>query len=121
MDRRQPQPHRQHGAHHPSNEVTSTNPSNLRGYTEVAGSKADVIIANPNGITCNGCGFINTSRGVLTTGTPVFGGDGSPNAFRVTGGNIAFQGRRHDRYRRRPDRPDRARPCRSMPTCGQRT
>lgn len=74
------------------NEVTSTNPSNLRGYTEVAGSKADVIIANPNGITCNGCGFINTSRGVLTTGTPVFGGDGSLNAFRVTGGNIAFQG-----------------------------
>lgn len=74
------------------NEVTSTNPSDLRGYTEVAGSKADVIIANPNGITCNGCGFINTSRGVLTTGTPVFGGDGSLSAFRVTGGNIAITG-----------------------------
>lgn len=74
------------------NEVTSTNPSTLRGYTEVAGSKAEVIIANPNGITCNGCGFINTTRGVLTTGTPVFGGSGSLDAFRVTGGSIAIEG-----------------------------
>ncbi len=72
------------------NEVTSSNPSLLQGYTEVAGSRAEVIIANPNGITCNGCGFINTSRGVLTTGVPVFGGSGSLDAFRVTGGNIAI-------------------------------
>lgn len=50
------------------NQVTSTNPSQLNGPLEVAGQKADVIIANPNGITCNGCGFINTTRGVLTTG-----------------------------------------------------
>jgi len=70
------------------NEVTSANPSLLNGYTEVAGSRADVIIANPNGITCNGCGFINAGRGVLTTGTPVFGGTGSLDAFRVTGGQI---------------------------------
>lgn len=70
------------------NEVTSSNPSSLRGYTEVAGSRAQVIIANPNGITCDGCGFINTSRGVLTTGTPVFGGSGSLDSFRVTGGSI---------------------------------
>lgn len=48
------------------NEVTSTSPSQLRGYTEVAGQRAEVIIANPNGISCDGCGFINTSRGVLT-------------------------------------------------------
>ncbi|QWT47339.1 hemagglutinin repeat-containing protein [Azospira inquinata] len=74
------------------NEVTSNLPSSLKGYTEVAGQKAEVVIANPNGITCDGCGFINTSRGVLTTGTPVFGGSGSLDAFRVTGGNIAVQG-----------------------------
>ncbi|MBU1426195.1 MAG: DUF637 domain-containing protein [Gammaproteobacteria bacterium] len=70
------------------NEVTSTNRSQLNGYTEVAGQQAEVIIANPNGITCNGCGFINTSRGVLTTGTPVIGAGGSLDAFRVTGGDI---------------------------------
>lgn len=70
------------------NEVTSTNVSQLNGYTEVAGQRAEVIIANPNGITCNGCGFINASRGVLTTGAPVMGIGGSLDAFRVTGGQI---------------------------------
>lgn len=74
------------------NEVTSNNPSYLRGYTEVAGQKAEVIIANPNGIYGDGFGFINTSRAILTTGTPVFGGSGSLEAFRVTGGQIAIQG-----------------------------
>jgi filamentous hemagglutinin len=40
----------------------------------------------------NGLGFINTSRATLTTGTPVFGGSGSLDAFRVTGGQILVQG-----------------------------
>jgi len=70
------------------NEVNGTSRSQLNGYTEVAGQQAEVIIANPNGITCNGCGFINTSRGVLTTGTPVIGSGGSLDYFRVTGGDI---------------------------------
>jgi filamentous hemagglutinin len=74
------------------NEVTGTRPSALNGYTEVAGKAADVIVANPNGISVNGGGFINTTRGVLTTGTPVFGGDGSLQAFRVTRGAIAING-----------------------------
>jgi len=74
------------------NEVTSTNPSSLRGFTEVAGSAAEVVIANPNGITCNGCGFINTPRAVLTTGTPVFGGSGSLDAYRVTSGTLTIEG-----------------------------
>ncbi|KAF1005598.1 MAG: 16S rRNA endonuclease CdiA [Luteibacter sp.] len=74
------------------NEVTSANPSNLRGFTEVAGNRAEVVIANPNGITCDGCGFINTTRGTLVTGTPVFGGDGSLAAFRVTRGTLAING-----------------------------
>lgn len=74
------------------NEVTSGNPSALRGYLEVAGSKANVIIANPNGISCDGCGFINSSRTTLTTGTPVFGGSGSLDAFRVSGGMISVSG-----------------------------
>ncbi|MFM0389617.1 hemagglutinin repeat-containing protein [Paraburkholderia dipogonis] len=70
------------------NQVVGGNASQLLGYTEVAGQKAEVVIANPAGIYCNGCGFINTSRGVLTTGTPVFGGTGSLDAFHVTGGQI---------------------------------
>ena len=72
------------------NEVTSANPSYLRGYLEVAGQRADVIIANPNGISCSGCGFINTSRGVLSTGTPEFAADGQLANLRVTQGHIAI-------------------------------
>lgn len=74
------------------NEVTGSNVSNLKGYLEVAGQKAGVIIANPNGIIGDGFGFINTSRAVLTTGSPIFGGSGSLDAFRVTGGQIIVQG-----------------------------
>ena len=70
------------------NEVTGTGASSLRGYTEVAGQRAEVIIANPNGIICDGCGFINTSRGILTTGAPIMGRSGSLDSFRVTGGEI---------------------------------
>ncbi|ALF90704.1 MULTISPECIES: hemagglutinin repeat-containing protein [Ralstonia solanacearum species complex] len=74
------------------NQVTSTQPSTLRGYLEVAGPRAEVVIANPNGILVNGGGFINTSRATLTTGIPVFGGSGSLDAYRVTGGQITVQG-----------------------------
>nr|WP_314417916.1 filamentous hemagglutinin N-terminal domain-containing protein [uncultured Erwinia sp.] len=50
------------------NEVISNNASQLNGLIEVAGKKSDVIIANPSGIACDGCGFINTSKSTLTTG-----------------------------------------------------
>ena len=56
------------------NEVQSSHPSQLRGYLEIAGSKAELVIANPAGITCNGCGFIHASRAHLITGTPDFQG-----------------------------------------------
>ena len=74
------------------NQVTSTNVSTLNGYLEVAGPRTEVVISNPNGILVNGGGFINTSRATLTTGVPVFGGAGSLDAFRVTGGQISIQG-----------------------------
>ena len=74
------------------NEVTSTLPTSLRGYTEVAGNAADIIVANPNGISVSGGGFINTPRATLTTGTPVFGGDGSLGGFRVARGTITIDG-----------------------------
>lgn len=54
------------------NEITSANPSQLNGYMEVAGQKADVIVANPYGISCRGCGFINTAKATLSTGKLLF-------------------------------------------------
>lgn len=61
------------------NEVTSTRNSQLRGYAEIAGSKAELIIANPNGITCSGCGFINTSRLSFIAGSSAFDANGNLN------------------------------------------
>ncbi|WP_333833737.1 hemagglutinin repeat-containing protein [Acinetobacter schindleri] len=72
------------------NEVTGANRSALNGYIEVAGAKADVILANPYGITCSGCGFINTDRATLTTGTPKFSPDGNITGFKITQGNISI-------------------------------
>lgn len=74
------------------NEVVSTSRSTLAGFTEVLGGKADVIVANPNGITCTGCGFINTDRVTLTTGTPNMAGDGSLTGFTVNRGDILING-----------------------------
>ncbi|MDK4724225.1 filamentous hemagglutinin N-terminal domain-containing protein, partial [Rhizobium sp. CNPSo 3968] len=74
------------------NEVTSGNRSALNGPTEVFGGRADVIIANPNGITCGGCGFINTPRATLTSGVPNIGADGSLSGFTVNGGDVTFEG-----------------------------
>ena len=73
------------------NEAVSSNPSSLLGPVEVGGQQADVVIANPNGITCNGCGFINTVRGTLTTGTPQLL-DGALTGFDIGGGSIDFEG-----------------------------
>ena len=70
------------------NEVTGASASQLNGRTEVAGARAEVVIANPNGISCNGCGFINASRGVLTTGTPVLDASGALEGFRVVAGSV---------------------------------
>ncbi|WP_455475525.1 two-partner secretion domain-containing protein [Bartonella sp. B17] len=72
------------------NEVVSTNHSRLEGVSEVHGQSADVIIANPNGITCNGCGFINTPRVTLSTGQPLIGVDGTLSGFRVEGGALTI-------------------------------
>ncbi|PAU64831.1 filamentous hemagglutinin N-terminal domain-containing protein, partial [Pseudomonas indica] len=67
------------------NEVTGGNPSQLKGYTEVAGKSAHVIVANPHGITCDGCGFLNTPRVTLSTGKPVVE-NGRLDRFSVDGG-----------------------------------
>ncbi|EGE2175968.1 contact-dependent inhibition effector tRNA nuclease [Escherichia coli] len=74
------------------NEVTGGKRSLLQGYTEVAGKAANVMVANPYGITCDGCGFINTPHATLTTGRPVMNADGSLQALEVTEGSITING-----------------------------
>ncbi|WP_227521300.1 hemagglutinin repeat-containing protein [Raoultella sp. T31] len=74
------------------NEVTGGNRSQLQGYTEVAGKAANVMVANPYGITCNGCGFINTPQVTLTTGKPVFDASGNLQALDVKKGSITIEG-----------------------------
>ncbi|WP_457802919.1 hemagglutinin repeat-containing protein [Stenotrophomonas maltophilia] len=66
--------------------------SRLNGYVEVAGQRAEVIIANPAGIQVNGGGFLNASRVTLTTGTPMFTGAGALEGYRVSGGAIQIDG-----------------------------
>ncbi|WP_235195310.1 hemagglutinin repeat-containing protein [Pseudomonas brassicacearum] len=73
------------------NEVNGGNASQLRGYTEVAGQSAHVIVANPHGITCNGCGFINTPKATLTTGKPIIE-NGQLNRYQVDQGSVAIEG-----------------------------
>ncbi|MFY2028824.1 hemagglutinin repeat-containing protein [Achromobacter xylosoxidans] len=73
------------------NQVTAPNPSQLLGTLEVAGNRANVIVANPAGITCNGCGFLNADRATLTTGKPSVGADGSIG-FDVAEGRLKVDG-----------------------------
>ncbi|MCW8197320.1 filamentous hemagglutinin N-terminal domain-containing protein [Verminephrobacter aporrectodeae subsp. tuberculatae] len=73
------------------NEVHSSNPSLLRGYVEVAGQRAQVVIANPSGVGCDGCGFINAQRATVTTGTPLMNG-GNLEGFRVQRGTVTVTG-----------------------------
>jgi filamentous hemagglutinin len=75
------------------NQVNSNKPSQLRGYVEVAGQKtAAVVIANSSGLVVDGGDFINTSKGILTTGNPLIDGSGNLTGFSATGGTIAVQG-----------------------------
>jgi filamentous hemagglutinin family protein len=73
------------------NEVTAANASQLRGMLEVAGHRAHVILANPAGITCSGCGFLNASRATLTTGRPEIGPRGDLS-FHVSSGSLRIEG-----------------------------
>ena len=75
------------------NEVKGGSPSQLRGYTEVAGQSAKVIVANPYGISCNGCGFINTPNVTLTTGKPVIDQAGQLKSYQVDGGAVTIDGK----------------------------
>ncbi|MEO3677398.1 hemagglutinin repeat-containing protein [Rheinheimera sp. FR7-31] len=72
-------------------EVTGSGRSSLLGYTEVLGDAAEFVLANPNGITCNGCGFINTPRVVLATGIPDLL-NGELLGINISGGDVRIEG-----------------------------
>lgn len=74
------------------NEVNGGNPSQIRGYLEVAGQRAEIIIANPAGISIDGGGFVNASRATVTTGTPQFNALGGLDSFLVRGGTVTIDG-----------------------------
>ena len=69
------------------NEVTGTSSTSMNGALEVAGNKAHVIVANPNGISINNGTFINASSATLTTGNPIIN-NGSVTGYNVQQGVI---------------------------------
>ena len=69
------------------NEVTGTGVTSMNGALEVAGNKAHVIIANPNGISINNGTFINANSATLTTGNPIIN-NGSITGYQVQQGSI---------------------------------
>lgn len=73
------------------NEVTGGQASQLKGYTEVAGHQAHVVVANPHGMTCDGCGFINTPHVSLATGQPIIE-QGQLSRYEVSDGQIEIAG-----------------------------
>ena len=75
------------------NQVTSGTPTSINGYLEVAGQRASVVVANPNGITVNGGGFLNTDHAVLTTGRVELNGAGNLQNYRVEQGKVAVEGK----------------------------
>uniref|UniRef100_UPI00163F86E0 hemagglutinin repeat-containing protein n=1 Tax=Burkholderia gladioli TaxID=28095 RepID=UPI00163F86E0 len=74
------------------NQVNSPNPSQIRGALEIAGARAELVLANPSGIYLDGAGFINTSRATLTTGLPFYGADGSLAGYNVNRGLVTVAG-----------------------------
>nr|WP_315381311.1 hemagglutinin repeat-containing protein [uncultured Sphingomonas sp.] len=76
------------------NEVTGGVRTTLAGPMEIFGQRAALVIANPTGITCDGCGFINTSRVSLAAAALRFGADGAFSGFRIAdGGDVTVEGK----------------------------
>ncbi|AOI61455.1 hypothetical protein WI26_27505 [Burkholderia diffusa] len=74
------------------NQVNSPNPSQIRGAVEIAGARAELVLANPSGIFVDGGTFLNTSRATLTTGVPYYGADGSLVGYNVNRGLVTVSG-----------------------------
>ena len=72
-------------------EVTGKNKTNINGTVEVAGKRADLVMANRNGIYVNGGNFLNTDRVTLTTGSLEMK-NGDLVAINVSQGQIGIGG-----------------------------
>lgn len=70
------------------NEINSTAATRFEGNLEVAGQRADVVIANPAGINIKGGGFINANKAIFTTGKAQLNADGSLKQFVVDQGKV---------------------------------
>lgn len=70
------------------NEINSTTATRFEGNLEVAGQRADVVIANPAGINIKGGGFINANKAIFTTGKAQLNADGSLKQFVVDQGKV---------------------------------
>lgn len=73
-------------------EVTGGVHTTLAGPMEVFGPKTALVIANPTGVTCDGCGFINMSRVSLAAANLQFGAGGSFTGFKTSGGDVTIAG-----------------------------
>ena len=71
------------------NKINSNKKSSLKGNIEIAGDKADLMIANPSGIDIDGVHFINSKSTTLTTGELKFK-DGALNKIDVNKGEISI-------------------------------
>ncbi|OIQ74525.1 hemolysin precursor [mine drainage metagenome] len=75
------------------NQVLGDDPSTLRGMLEVVGARADVIVANPHGITCDGCGFIGAGRATLLVGDAQLDGAHGPlRTLSAADGDLRIRG-----------------------------
>ncbi|WP_317419016.1 MULTISPECIES: filamentous hemagglutinin N-terminal domain-containing protein [unclassified Morganella (in: enterobacteria)] len=72
------------------NEVLSTEKSQLRGNMHVDGKKAHLIIANPNGIACNGCSVSGAEKLTLAAGKAVISQEGEFLGYYGNTGTIRF-------------------------------
>ncbi len=73
-------------------EIRSSVPTVLSGPAEIAGNKADLIIANSAGITCDGCGFLHANRVELATGVPQLK-DGALAGYALGQGSLHVTGK----------------------------
>ncbi|WP_345539072.1 filamentous hemagglutinin N-terminal domain-containing protein, partial [Variovorax defluvii] len=74
------------------NEVSSSNPSLVNGPVEIAGQRAEFILANPSGISVNGGTFINAAGVTLTTGAPQYNAAGGLDSYVVRSGQVHLDG-----------------------------
>lgn len=70
------------------NEVLSGEKSRLRGNMHVDGQKAHLIIANPNGITCNGCSVTGANSLSLAAGNVSMTPEGQFSGYRNISGKV---------------------------------